>query len=465
VADLEIRKPMKLKKVCIIGAGAAGIASANAISRAGLAFDWFEAGSQLGGIWRYGNDTGSSVYASLMTNTSQVNMEWFGYPMPKRTNDYLTHVQVLDYLATFVAHASLENKITFSTRVSSVEPLPEGGFRVTVKNASGAYATFEYAAVVVSVGCHSKPKWPKIPGVFNGRIIHASEYRTPHVFADQRVVVAGFGASGVDITCDASEVAKSVTLSTRSGGYVLPRYVEGKPRDESSRPWVAVAPRSIRKQMWRMMLMRRTVSPKVRAALESRAVPLAKPAVINDRLADLIDKDRVVVKPAIQNFEVDRVIFADGTRVVCDLLVCATGYEVAYPFFSSEIAEQNGSFLDRYLRVIPPNQPNLYFVGAISVVGPFFPTLERQATWVADLLSGKSNLTNAVKMRQLAAKESRRASLSYTDAGRGGDTVEYHSYIRALKREQAAGQIRRQRGTGIACDDILELDTDRQLVA
>lgn len=87
---------MKLDKVCLIGAGAAGIASANAILRAGVSFDWFEAGSQLGGIWQYGNDSGSSVYASLVTNTSQVKMEWFGYRMPKPTNDYLTHAQVLD---------------------------------------------------------------------------------------------------------------------------------------------------------------------------------------------------------------------------------------------------------------------------------------------------------------------------------------------------------------------------------
>jgi dimethylaniline monooxygenase (N-oxide forming) len=78
---------MNASKVCIIGAGAAGIAAANAISRTGLAFDWFEAGSQLGGIWRYGNDNGSSVYASLTTNTSQAKMEWFGYRMPGVKNE------------------------------------------------------------------------------------------------------------------------------------------------------------------------------------------------------------------------------------------------------------------------------------------------------------------------------------------------------------------------------------------
>src|SRR5579875_3097146 len=104
--------------ICIIGAGAAGIASAAALSRVGVAFDWFEAGSQPGGIWRYDNDSGSSVYASLTTNTARCNMEWFGHQIPDAANDYLKHSEVLEYLSAFLTHAGLENKITGSTRVT-----------------------------------------------------------------------------------------------------------------------------------------------------------------------------------------------------------------------------------------------------------------------------------------------------------------------------------------------------------
>jgi thioredoxin reductase len=434
---------MKSTQVCIVGGGAAGIAAAHAVSRAGLSFDWFEAGSQLGGLWRYDNDTGSSVYASLMTNTSQMNMEWFGYPMPKRANNYLTHEQVLEYLTSFAVDANLDNKLTVSTRVTSIDPLPSGAFCVRVKNASREETALEYGAVVVAVGCHSTPKWPNIPGAFNGKVIHASQYRTSDLFNGRKVVVAGFGASGVDIACDASEKAESVTLSTRSGGYVLPKYIAGKPRDEGGRPWVALAPRAIRKQLWRVMLMRRKVSQKVRAALESRATPFAKPAVINDRLPNLLENDLVGVKPGVQRFEGNAVTFTDGSSVDCDLFVCATGYDVAYPFFSSEIAERNGSFVDRYLRVIPPNQPGLYFVGAISVIGQFFPIFEQQATWVADLLIEDCASPSRKKMQQLAEAESRRAFTSFIDAGRGADTVEYYPYLRAIKRERAAGRVRR----------------------
>jgi dimethylaniline monooxygenase (N-oxide forming) len=434
---------MKANKVCIIGAGAAGIATANALARTGLAFDWFELGSKLGGIWRYGNDSGSSVYASLITNTSQVNMEWFGCRMPKARNDYLTHEEVLAYLVSFAARANLDTKITFSARVTSVKPLPGGSFRVCVESRSGDSFVREYGAVIVAVGCHSTPKWPKIPGIANLPVMHASEYRSPEVFSGKRVVVAGFGASGADIACDAAGVAKSVALATRSGGYIVPRYVGDKPRDQGGRAWVSLAPRVVRQQLWRIMLMRRQVSPKVRAALERRTAPFRKPAVMNDRLPELIDTDRIVVTPGIERVETDRVILSDGRTVECDLLVCATGYEAAYPFFSSEVTQQNGAFVDRYLRVVPPHQPGLYFVGRISVVGPFFPIFERQALWVADLLSGRCTLPPAEKVQRGAARETRAASMSFPDAGRKSDSVEFYPYVRALNREHAAGRTRR----------------------
>jgi cation diffusion facilitator CzcD-associated flavoprotein CzcO len=53
-------------RVCIIGAGSSGIASCQVLHARGIPFDCFEAGSEIGGNWRYGNDNGmSSAYRSL----------------------------------------------------------------------------------------------------------------------------------------------------------------------------------------------------------------------------------------------------------------------------------------------------------------------------------------------------------------------------------------------------------------
>jgi dimethylaniline monooxygenase (N-oxide forming) len=57
-------------RVAVIGAGGAGLAAAQAPKARGVPFTVFEAGSGVGGNWRYDNDSGlASGYASLRSNT------------------------------------------------------------------------------------------------------------------------------------------------------------------------------------------------------------------------------------------------------------------------------------------------------------------------------------------------------------------------------------------------------------
>jgi dimethylaniline monooxygenase (N-oxide forming) len=99
----QTETPAARGKVCIIGAGVSGIATAHALAKATVQFDWFEAGADAGGLWRYNNDSGlSAVYSSLITNTSAPLMTLFGYPMPSQKTGYLTHTEVVEYLDAFV---------------------------------------------------------------------------------------------------------------------------------------------------------------------------------------------------------------------------------------------------------------------------------------------------------------------------------------------------------------------------
>jgi dimethylaniline monooxygenase (N-oxide forming) len=79
-----------MEHVCIIGAGSAGIAACQVLHERGIAFDCYEAGSQIGGNWRYLNDNGmSSGYRSLHINTSQHLTEYRSYPMPEHFPSWL----------------------------------------------------------------------------------------------------------------------------------------------------------------------------------------------------------------------------------------------------------------------------------------------------------------------------------------------------------------------------------------
>lgn len=438
----QTEKPAARGKVCIIGAGVSGIATAHALAKAMVPFDWFEAGSEAGGLWRHNNDSGlSAVYSSLITNTSAPLMTLFGYPMPSQKTGYLTHTEVVEYLDAFVDQSGLRLHLTTGSRITRVTP-QAGQFQVDIRDRSGEIRTNLYRAVVVANGRNWSPERPQLHG-FTGRSLHAFEYRTPYIFEDQRVLVAGFGNSGADIACDAARTARRVVLATRGGGSLLSRYVGGKPRDQyKGRSWYYRLPRPMRSQLSRLFLSRSDLSVKVRAALGGRYRSPSKPPVINDDIAALIDADRVVVRPAVAEANGGTIQFTDGAREDFDVLVWATGYKTAYPFFDPELLARNDNFVDRLLRVVAPREPGLFFVGHAAVVGPVFPAIEQQALWVADLLAGRCALPGN-RLAARAASESKRAARMFTNISRREDAVESYPYVLALKRQRSHASARR----------------------
>jgi cation diffusion facilitator CzcD-associated flavoprotein CzcO len=444
VSARAVAAPSTAQRTCIIGAGAAGIATAYALSSAGLPFDWFEAGSAPGGLWRLNNDSGkSAVYASLKTNTSAPNMRLFGYEAPGMGRDYLNPCDVVRYLESFLGFAGLEPRLRRSTVIECVEPLASGGFRVTAHPRHEAGFVAFYNHVVVANGRNWDPVVPQVPGGFHGQTMHAIDYKTPAILAGKRVVVAGFGNTGADIAVDAAAVARSVILSNRGGGHLSARYRRGVPADMRAegrgvrkilQDWASLLPRPVRNWFAARSLSRRGLSPKVVAALEAGAKFRSKPPIINDRLAPLVDADLVQVRPGIQAFEGGLVRFEDGSTAEADMVIWATGYRTSFPFFSESVAEANGHFRDRYLRVAAPRQPGLYFVGHAAVIGPVFPVLEAQARAVAAWIAGTSRLPAPHKLLARAQRESRKASKTWPSMARAEDTVEAYPYLRQLRR-------------------------------
>src|ERR1035438_6200364 len=134
--------------VCIVGAGVAGISTASALSRVGVPFDWFDDGSQPGGLWRYENDNGkSAVYASLITNTSAPNMRLFGYEKASLGGRYLRHDETLGYLEWFLESTGLGEFLTPGTAVTSVVRTKEIG-RALCRERARACGSREYGSVV-----------------------------------------------------------------------------------------------------------------------------------------------------------------------------------------------------------------------------------------------------------------------------------------------------------------------------
>jgi cation diffusion facilitator CzcD-associated flavoprotein CzcO len=428
-------------RVCIIGAGSSGITAAQVLQARGVDFDCFEAGSQIGGNWRYGNDNEmSSAYESLHINTSRQLMEYAAYPMPEDLPDYPSHRQIAAYFDDFVDHFGFRDKITFRTEVVKVAPLRAGGYDVTVHPLDGVPETRHYEHVIVANGHHWDPRWPEpgFPGAesFPGVQMHAHYYRTPEPLAGKRVLVLGIGNSACDIAVESSRVAASTDLAMRRGAHIVPKYLLGVPTDRLTDSPLARGP--LRLQQWSMAALLRITQGKVTdygLPEPDHAVLHAHPTVSQDLLNRLGHGD-ITVRPNIDRFEGSKVFFTDGTAGEYDVVVYCTGYKVTFPFLDDTVVRAEDNHIDLYRRVVDPEHPGLYFVGLIQPLGAIMPLAEAQAEWVADLVTGVGRLPSHTEMRREIASYDARLRKRFVASKRHTIEVDFHAYRSEIAKER-----------------------------
>jgi Flavin-binding monooxygenase-like len=214
--------------VAVIGAGCSGLAVLAALRAHGLPAACFERGSDVGGLWRYENDSGrAAAYAWLRTNVSRSRMQYPSFPMPRSYGDFPGHRDMADYLGAYADAAGLREAIGFGVTVERLEPDPDGGWRVVLDD--GSVRGFQ--AVVVATGVFWSPKLPDDAAGFAGEVSHSHAYRTPEPFRGRRVLVVGGGQSAAEIAVEVAGVAARVWIAVRSGAHVLPRWIGRRPYD------------------------------------------------------------------------------------------------------------------------------------------------------------------------------------------------------------------------------------------
>ena len=336
-------------RVAVIGAGAAGLATARVLRDAGHQPHIFEQGVRLGGIWAYEprveddllglnpkKPVYSSIYDNLRTNLPSDLMAYPDYPFDERGGGqsdwprYPHHSHVLTYLENFARDFNLESLVSFAARVTSVVP-NDGGWQLEVDR-QGAVEVYDFDAVAVCNGHFSRPRVPEIPGAdqYSGMQLHSHNYRRPEIFAGKRVAVLGTGASGADIV---QELKPHVTSLLWCG------FSE------------ANAPRGRLRQL-----------------------------------------------PLPNELTATGLSFGSDS-IAADVILYCTGYLYDFPFLDAALVDvQDNHVAPLYRDILPPDWPTLGLIGLPFLVVPF-PLYEMQAKWFVATLSGRLRLPPPATMR------------------------------------------------------------------
>uniref|UniRef100_A0A8C9Y7D5 Flavin-containing monooxygenase n=1 Tax=Sander lucioperca TaxID=283035 RepID=A0A8C9Y7D5_SANLU len=227
---------MMLKRVAVIGAGAAGLCAAkHVLSR----LNRFAPPVRVG-TYANGRPIHSSMYRDLRTNLPKEVMMFPDFPFDSRLNSFLPHHEVQRYLESYCQSHAIRPHIRFNTAVDSVRPV-EGEektttWQMTSSDSSGRQKTETFDAVFAK--CHSSLSLsPSLSlSLSIGEVLHSHSYRYAEPYAGQTVVVLGAKASGLDISIELVKVGAKVTLSHR-----LPRITYPLPAGiQQSSPVVAV---------------------------------------------------------------------------------------------------------------------------------------------------------------------------------------------------------------------------------
>jgi len=322
------------RRVCVVGAGPAGLVATKTLLHAGLDVDCFEMSSTIGGHWVIDNPNGrAAAYRSLRTNTTKAMSRLSDYRMPDGWPEFPGHARVRVWFESYVDHFRFRPVIALRHEVVRATPLTAGGWTIAVRDPEGTVSEHRYDALVAASGNYWVPRMPSYPGVFRGRIIHARDYRDPVTPCDVRrcrVVVVGSGNTGCELVCEIAVAgADKAYLSARSGNWIFPKVVDGRPVADQApmihpedpvpaalrmlpagwrdRIFVALAERMVAKRFGaRMARFERLGLP------PAPARPLAKRPAVSQHLLTALETGVVVAKPAIEKLEGDAVVFSGG---------------------------------------------------------------------------------------------------------------------------------------------------------
>ncbi|MBO9556407.1 NAD(P)/FAD-dependent oxidoreductase [Cellulomonas sp.] len=362
--------------VLVVGAGPGGLAVAAALRARGVDALVVERSDAVGASWR-------RHYDRLHLHTTRRLSRLPGLAIPREHGRWVARDDVVRYLEQYAAHHRL--RVRTGVEVARVEPTDDGGWRLRTTGGE----SIEGSAVVVATGYNHTPVPPAWPGVedFPGEVVHASSYRNAQPYRGRDVLVVGVGNTGAEIAVDLTEGgAGRVRLAVRTAPHIVRRSTFGWPAQATGIlvrhlpvPLVDATARLIARV--EVPDLSSYGLPRPATGLYSRvhegSVPLQDVGLIAG-----VRARRIEPVAAVESFEGDKVVLADGTRVAPEVVIAATGYRRGL----EPLVGHLGVLDDRGLpRTHGPRaaRPGLYFTGYTNPISGMFRELRIDAVRIA----------------------------------------------------------------------------------
>ena len=166
----------------------------------------------------------------------------------------------------------------------------------------------------------------------------------------------------------------------------------------------------------------------------------AHPTVSGEFLTRMSNGD-IGVKPAIERLEGRDVVFVDGSRETIDVIITATGYNIAFPFLEPGDAPITDNHIPLYKRMVQadPALHGLWFMGLAQVLPTLVNLAEQQSKLLVAYLTGRYALPDPAIMARVIAEDEKRYQAHYYASRRHTMQVNFEPYVADLAREIVAG--------------------------
>lgn len=362
--------------VIVIGAGAAGLAAADALGRRGMTAVVLDKEQRIAEPWR-------RRHKKLTLNTHRALSALPGLAFPPRTAAFPSKDVIVGYLEDFARTRGI--RVEFGTAVERIE---RSGSHWLVHTGQGVLSARH---VIVATGRDRLPWTPDWPGkaTFAGKLVHAADFGTAEDYAGKKVLVVGAGNSGFDVLNHLARAdTEAVWLSARQGPSLMPKRI-GKVAVARFGGFMAMLPTRIADAViaatQRLVfgdLTRFGLPPAPKGGASRLGVEQIAIAVDDGAVAALKAGRTSVVAP-VAAFEGASVRLNDGTLISPDVVIAATGYRTGLETMLGDLGVLDAKGVPKANGGTPSGQPGLWFIGMRPSLTSYFHSAGMQAEAIA----------------------------------------------------------------------------------